>query len=506
MNQKIKPLEDLAVITESLKSAGKSVVHCHGVFDLLHPGHVLHFKAAKNFGDVLVVTVTPDRYVNKGPGRPAFKEQLRMESLAALEDVDYVALNQWPTAVETISKLKPNVYVKGGDYASPDLDITGKIADEEKAVRSTGGEIRFTDEETFSSSALINRFFSSYLPQTQTYLDQLRTQYSSDTVIERLRDLSGVRVLVIGEAIMDQYCYCIPLAKSPKETIMATKYTSEESFAGGSLAVANHVAGYCEQVTLVTHLGPEDREVEFLRSKLRPNIQLRAVRSKNRPTIVKRRFVEPTFLTKMFEVQYLDDTPLTGSVEDKMASVVSEQLPLHDLVIVADFGHGQLTERVRRMLCASGKFLAVNTQTNSANLGFNPITKYDRVDYACIHEGELRLALHTQFRGLYEIAGALREKLSAKGFMVTRGPNGSVLFCEGGAIVESPALSMKIVDRVGAGDAFFAITAPCIFRGYEPDLVGLIGNCVGALAVDTVCNREPVGSAALFKFITHLLR
>lgn len=506
MNQKIKLLEDLAVITESLKSAGKSVVHCHGVFDLLHPGHVLHFKAAKNFGDVLVVTVTPDRYVNKGPGRPAFKEQLRMETLAALEDVDYVALNQWPTAVETISKLKPNVYVKGSDYASPDLDITGKIADEGKAVRSIGGEIRFTDEETFSSSALINRFFSSYLPQTQTYLDQLRTQYGSDTVIERLRDLSGVRVLVIGEAIMDQYCYCIPLAKSPKETIIATKYTSEESFAGGSLAVANHVAGYCRAVTLVTHLGSEDRQVEFLRSKLRRNIEFRAVCSKGRPTIVKRRFVEPTFLTKMFEVQYLDDTPLNEAAEEELASVVSKQLPLHDLVIAADFGHGDITGRVRSMLSTSGKFLAVNTQTNSANLGFNPITKYERVDYACIHEGELRLALHTQFRDLYEIAGALRQKLDAKAFMVTRGPHGSVLFCEDGEVIESPALSMKIVDRVGAGDAFFAITAPCVFKGYEPELVGLIGNCVGALAVETVCNREPVDSAVLFKFITHLLR
>ena len=126
----------------------------------------------------------------------------------------------------------------------------------------------------------------------------------------------------------------------------------------------------------------------------------------------------------------------------------------------------------------------MNTQTNSANLGFNPITKYERVDYACIHEGELRLALHTRFSDLYEIADVVRKKLKAKRFMVTRGPNGSVLFSDDGAIVESPALSMKIVDRVGAGDAFFAITAPCVFKNYEADLVGLIGNCVGALAVE----------------------
>lgn len=505
MNEKIKTLDELEEITRSLKAQNKKVAHCHGVFDLMHPGHVLHFKAAKKFGDVLVVTITPDRYVNKGPGRPVFNERLRMETIAALEYVDYVALNEWPTATETINRLRPHVYVKGNDYASPEMDITGKISDEEKAIVVVGGEIRFTNEESFSSSTLINRFFSSHLPHTQSYLSKFRDTHTADEVLEHLRGLSGVRVLVVGEAILDQYCYCIPLAKSPKETIIATKFASEESFAGGSLAVANHVAGYCNKVTLLTCLGPEDREVQFLRSKLRPNIQLCAVRSEERPTIVKRRFVESTFLTKMFEVQYMDDTLLNGRLEDEMVSVLSKQLALHDLVIVADFGHGQLTERLRNTLCASTKFLAVNTQTNSANLGFNPITKYERADYACIHEGELRLALHTQFSDLYEIAVTLRKNLSARRFMVTRGPNGSILFCDDGSIVESPALSMKIVDRVGAGDAFFAITAPCVFKNYEADLVGLIGNCAGALAVETVCNREPIDPTTLFKFISHLL-
>src|ERR1035437_10279809 len=107
-HSKIISIEELGVITAKLKKQGKKIAHCHGCFDLLHPGHIKHFEAAKNIADVVVVTVTPDRFVNKGPGRPVFNEKLRMESLAGLEAVDYVALNIWPTAIETVKIVKPD--------------------------------------------------------------------------------------------------------------------------------------------------------------------------------------------------------------------------------------------------------------------------------------------------------------------------------------------------------------------------------------------------------------
>src|ERR1017187_1514605 len=116
MVPKIISLEELAEITAKLKSQGKTIALCHGCFDLLHLGHMKHFEAAKKAADVVIVTITPDRYVNKGPGRPVFNEQLRMESIAALEAVSYVALNKWETAVKTIGLLKPTLYVKGQDY------------------------------------------------------------------------------------------------------------------------------------------------------------------------------------------------------------------------------------------------------------------------------------------------------------------------------------------------------------------------------------------------------
>lgn len=502
---KVHVLADLERILAHARDGGNRVVLCHGVFDLMHPGHVLHFKAARQHGDILVVTLTPDQFVNKGPGRPVFNQRLRIETIATLECVDYVALNEWPTAVETIYKLKPHVYAKGSDYTDPVADLTGKITEEEAAVRAVGGRIVFTQEEAFSSSNLINRFFSNLPVRTDAYLRYFRGRHSSKEVIEALQSLADVRVLVIGEAILDQYCYCAPLGKSPKETIIATKYASEEQFAGGSLAVANHVAGFCNQVTLVTCIGPDPGHWDFIRSKLRANVQLCAVRTWERPTIRKRRYVEPTFLTKMFEIQYLDDSPIPAKQEEELFDVLGDQLSEHDLVMAADFGHGLLTDRLRGLLYSSGKFLAVNTQSNSANLGFNPATKYQRADYVCLHEGELKLALTTRCGEIGLLAEKLRSVLNAGSLMVTRGPNGSLLVSGDGSTYEAPALSMRVVDRTGAGDAFFALTSPCVYRDYSPEVVGFMGNCVGALAVEIVCNRGPVEPVALKKFITHLL-
>src|SRR5262245_63288502 len=106
---------------------GQVVVQAHGTFDLLHIGHVRHLQAARELGDVLVVTVTADRFVNKGPGRPAFTETLRAEMLASLQYVDLVAINPEPDAVGAIAAIKPDVYVKGQDNENAETDVTGKI-------------------------------------------------------------------------------------------------------------------------------------------------------------------------------------------------------------------------------------------------------------------------------------------------------------------------------------------------------------------------------------------
>ena len=155
---KILSLEKLAEKIREVKSQDKTIIHCHGCFDLMHPGHIKYFQAAKRMGDILVVTITPDRYVDKGPDRPVFPEMLRAESIAALECVDYVAINQWPTAVETLRLLKPHFYVKGQEFENLE-DKTGKLQKEYEVVKEVGAEMRFTHEIVFSSTKLLRQYF-----------------------------------------------------------------------------------------------------------------------------------------------------------------------------------------------------------------------------------------------------------------------------------------------------------------------------------------------------------
>jgi rfaE bifunctional protein nucleotidyltransferase chain/domain len=154
--KKVMEIEDLAEKVRALQAEGKRIVHCHGCFDLMHPGHIKYFQASKKMGDVLVVTVTPDMYVDKGPDRPVFEQDLRAESIAALECVDYVAVNKWPTAEETLRLLRPDFYVKGQEFKNLE-DKTGKIQREYEIVKEIGAEMRFTHEIVFSSTELINK-------------------------------------------------------------------------------------------------------------------------------------------------------------------------------------------------------------------------------------------------------------------------------------------------------------------------------------------------------------
>lgn len=504
---KIKTIGELASILEKYRKEGKKIAHCHGCFDLLHPGHLKHFQAAKNKGDILVVTLTKDEYVNKGPGRPVFNHHLRAESIAALECVDYVGINEWPTAIETIKLLKPHFYVKGSDYADRSSDLSGKIYEEEEAVKSVGGMLHFTDEVSFSSTSLINTFLSPYPQEAKEFFHEFKKKYSAGDIINRIKSAKDLKVLVIGDIIIDEYHYCSGMGKSQKDNIIATKFINDEVFAGGVLAAANHIAGFCEDVTLLSCVGQVNSYDDFITGRLKANITPNFYYRKDIPTVVKRRFVDPAFLTKLFEVCYLDDiSPMPKDIEGEILDYLQNSLKDFDLVLVTDFGHGLITPKIIRLLSDKAKFLAVNVQTNSANLGFNLITKIHRADFICIDEPEIRLACHDKISNLEQLVTDISKKVNCEKIIVTRGHKGSLTYSVKDGFSGIPVFSREVVDRIGAGDAFFSIAAPCVYGNNPMKVAGFIGNAVGAMKVLIVGNRSSVEPLPLFKYITTLLK
>jgi rfaE bifunctional protein kinase chain/domain/rfaE bifunctional protein nucleotidyltransferase chain/domain len=505
VRRKIFTLPDLAQRLEALRQEGRTIVLCHGVFDLLHIGHIRYFEAARKFGDVLVVTLTPDVHVNKGPHRPAFNQELRAEALAALDYVDFVAVNQWPTAVETIALLRPQVYAKGAEYRDPAQDKTGKIVDEARAVAAVGGTIKFTEDITFSSSTLINRHCSPFSSNVQRFLTDMAARHGVEALVSYLERGRALKVLVVGETIIDEYHYCDTLGKSGKEPILAVKYLESQKFAGGVLAIANHLAAFSDQVELVSFLGTVDSQEEFIREKLHPAVKTRFIYQEGAPTIVKRRFLESYPLQKLFEVYVMNGCEETAENSRRLRAELEDLLPAYDLVVVADYGHGMLDAQTIALLCAKAKFLAVNVQVNAGNLGFNTISKYPRADFISISEKEIRLEARSRVRPIEDIVRDVAARLSCTRMLITQGKQGCLCF-DGQDFIRIPAFTDHIVDRVGAGDTVLAVASMCVSQGAPMDVAGFIGNAAGAQAVAMVCNENALDRVQLVKHIVSLLK
>jgi rfaE bifunctional protein nucleotidyltransferase chain/domain len=504
-NAKVHTLEELIPLLERHRADGRRIVHCHGVFDLLHVGHVRHFEQARRLGDLLVVTLTPDRFVNKGVGRPAFTETLRAEVLASLGCVDYVAINRWPTAVETIHLLRPHVFAKGSEFRNLQ-DTIGHVSLEGEAVRSIGGEIVFTEDIVFSSSALINQYMSQYPDHVREFLSDFAARYPAEDVLAPLRAAEGLRVLIVGETILDEYAYCEAIGKSGKEPVLATRYLGTDRFGGGVIACANHTASFVGRVDVLTMLGEGMDQEEFVRGVLKPNVTPMFVEKRGAPTIVKQRFVEKYLSQKLFEVYRMSDEALDERADAELCDRLRAVLPTYDLVIVADYGHGMLGPNAILTLCRHARFLAVNTQSNAGNHGFNMISKYPRADYVCLAQREVALETRTQRLTADEMVRHVADRLDCPRVMMTRGSNGTLFYTAPAEYHRVPALATKVVDRVGAGDAVLCVTSLCVALGAPPEVVAFVGNVVGAEAVTILGNQRSIERIPLYRHVECLLK
>lgn len=503
----VLPLDDLALKIRDLQKDGKKVVHSHGVFDLLHVGHIRHFQQAKAMGDVLVVTLTEDQHVNKGPHRPAFPQHLRAEGIAALGVVDYVAINHWPLSVETIRLLRPDIYVKGSDYASPEKDSTGGIALEAEAARSVGADMRFTDDIVFSSSALLNRHFSTFSPEVVRYLEEFRRRYSADEVLAWLAKAATLRPLAVGEAIVDEYIFCDGIGKSTKDPVLAVLHKTTAAYAGGSLAVANHLAGLCDSVRLVTQLGDRGRAEDVVRASIKPNVEAIFLTKHDAPTIHKRRVVDHYTGNKLLEIYEMNDALTAGDDAAALARAIEKALAESDVTVVTDYGHGMMTPCAIEGLCAGRSFLAVNVQANAGNQGFNRITKYRRADYVCLANHELAVETRQREGVAADSLKVLAERIDCARFTVTLGKNGSISYDRSSqSMHEAPALAGRVVDRVGAGDSVLAVTSLMLAAGAPWEIVAFLGNVAGAELVAELGNRKPLDRVSLGRHITTLLK
>ena len=507
MKEKIKTLEQLQQIIADLKSEGKKIVHCHGVFDLLHIGHIKHFEEAKSFGDVLVVTITPDEYVNKGPNRPAFTTTLRLEALAGLESIDFVVANKWPNAIETIKILQPDIYCKGPDYKNHAKDITGKIDGEVLAVKSVGGIVKYTDDISFSSSHLLNKFGDLYSDSQKSFIQKILNSQRFDEIKGRVDELKNLKVLVVGETIIDQYVFCEALGKSGKEPVLVLRDLNMEQYAGGAAAIARHLSDFCGSISLLSMLGEKKEHKTFILESLPGNVEPYFIYKDDAPTITKKRFVDHVSKNKILGVYSINDSQMNGENQKQLHAYLDNLIPEHDLVIVSDYGHGFLSKETAKKISKQSVFTSLNAQINAANIGYHTMNNYRGIDCTIINETELRHELRDRETGIEQLMKQLAQNLQTKNLVVTRGNSGATLYAsDNNKYYHCPAFASKIVDKIGAGDAMLALLSCLIKTSFDTDLSLFVGSLAAAQSVESIGNSTHVSKVQLLKTLSHAIK
>jgi rfaE bifunctional protein kinase chain/domain/rfaE bifunctional protein nucleotidyltransferase chain/domain len=506
MKKAIKNIEDLSEIIRDLKSKDIRIVHCHGVFDLLHIGHIKHFKEAKSFGQILIVSITPDEFVNKGPGRPAFTTALRLEAIAALESVDYVFANKWATSEEVIKIIQPNIYCKGPDYKNHEDDITGKIKDEKAAVEMYGGKILYTDDITFSSSNLLNKYGDLHSQELELFISGIAKQNTYDSIASKLEELKKLKVLVIGETIIDQYVFCEALGKSGKEPVLVVRDLETQEYLGGSLAIARHLSDFCSEVSVLSFLGEKHEYESFIEDKIEDNIHLNLLGKSNSPTIVKRRFVDHIDRKKILGVYSINDNSLTKEEESEFIESFDRLYKEHDLIIISDYGHGIITPKIAKYISKKSKFISLNAQVNAANIGTHNIRKYNDIDCLIVNATELQHEMRQREGDIEKLAAKLKNAVNANYISVTKGREGAFLLNDKETIFNCPGFALEVVDKIGSGDALLALLSVGIYTKIEEDLALFIASIAAAQSVESIGNSSPVNKIKLLKTISHFLK
>ena len=465
---------------------------CHGVFDLLHYGHINHFNKAKNNCDFLIVSITSDKFVNKGFGRPAFNQKIRMESISALETVNNVVLSDFPSAEKMIKFIKPDIYFKGSDYKNPKKDISGKIQIETNLVRKIGGKVVFTDEPSSSSSHLINKYFNSFGKEQNKYLNVLKKRHNLNDVIKFSEKIKKFKALVIGETIIDEYAFSEVMGKSGKESYLALRDVNSENHLGGAAAVAKHLSSFCKEVNLLSMIGEKKEYLSFIKKKL-GNVKSHFIYKKDSPTIVKKRYIDYVNKNKLIGVYKINDEKLNSKQNFQLIKKYKKLIKSSDLVIISDYGHGFVTKDLIKLIKKRNQSTYLNAQVNSANLGYHSILKYNKINCLVINEIELRHEMRDKVSDVTFLAKKLQNKININKIVITRGKFGAILIDKKTKnIFNCPAFTTSVVDKVGAGDTMLSII--CLFiNAKTPDELSLfLGNIAGSFSVQVMGNREHI--------------
>lgn len=505
-SQKIVSISQLKKI---LKKNNYKTALVHGVFDILHIGHKRYFEEAKSLCDKLIVSITVDKFVNKGPSRPIFNQKLRAEMLASIEFIDFVVISDHETSVNIINEIKPNLYIKGKDYKNLKNDLTKNIFKEKKAVEKNKGKLIFTDGIQFSSSNLINNFY-----QPQRILSEIKDLKLSAAELSRnclksLLNISSQSIAIVGEIIIDEYIFSKEMDKPSKENIHAVNFQKKENYQGGILAIAKNLSQFCKKIDVYSSGSFSPNELNNIKSVEKKFKNINTFIDKSTFQTIKKTRVLDENNKKIFEIYHKKGNE-TYSLTKSFRNFIHKKFKKYDCVILCDFGHGFFDQNLYSLIYKNSKIISMNVQTNSDNRGFNLVTKYDKANLVCIDEPEIRLALSDKNSKLKVLAKKLFQKIKLNTLVITRGNSGisTFEFSKKNKIKEISlsAFELNPIDTIGAGDAVLGIISLLYSKKTELEIMTFLGNIFGALATKYLGHSSNINKNDVIKAITYSLK
>lgn len=505
MKNKILAQDELKLKADKAKKKGLKIGLCHGVFDLLHPGHYLHLEKSKSKVDVLFVTITADEFVNKGPGRPVFSEELRVKTLSLIAAVDYVSIIYEESAVSALKMIQPDLYFKGVEYSEVANDINGSLNKELEILKKNNGSIYFTDEVTYSSSKILNKHFDIHTEEFKIWLEEVNSKFSLKEIYEYLDKFRNLNVLILGETIFDKYSTCEVLGKSSKDPLLCFNKIRSDTYPGGVLAVARNIKNLGSNVTLLTAINSRDIDDKIFTELNETGIKLIYELIDPYPTIIKERFIESKTENRVFELYLMKNLLSHHNFHKKLFAKISSIINNFDLVIMLDYGHGFFDSNMVKYLSNLKVFKALNVQSNGGNNSMNKISKYKNINFLTLNSRELFLETFRHTLDNENYLTYLQNNLNFKTICVTEGSQGISLMDLNRNKVTSPALVSQVKDTVGAGDAVLSVTSILSYLNAPLEITALLGNIVGAWNVSFIGNSKVLDLKYLRKTLKTLI-
>jgi rfaE bifunctional protein nucleotidyltransferase chain/domain len=502
----MKNISKIKSKVQLIKKNNKTIGLCHGVFDLLHYGHLVHFESAKKKCDYLFVSITSDQYVNKGPNRPLNNENERLHFLKNLRFVDYAFIAKGESGIDSIDLIKPNFYFKGNDYKNNFLDKTKKIFQEIKVVKKNKGKIIYTNEKELSSSNIINQHGLAFNNEQERFLNQIRKKTNYSLIVNSLNKLKKDKILIVGDLIIDKYVFGDVLGKSGKEPHMVYKQLNEELYIGGSSIIANHLSDFVNDITLISDCSSSSHIKKLLKKKIKKNIKhIQINLTKNFDTCIKTRFIDKLTKYKLFG-SYVMPNLENKNFYKLLNKKLSESYKKHDVIIVADYSNNFFDLNSLTKIRRSKKFISGMSQKNSNNSSFHTLKHLNKFDLICINEGELRSELRDNKNNISQIAKEFLRKNELKFLVITRGINGSILFDHKSNKYFCPSFNSRPIDKIGAGDAMLAVLSILLKNKIDPQISLLIASLASSKVINHLGNSYNINKIELERDLEFLLK